>query len=158
MAARVPSRDSCNSEMGPENLVATAVESTGIRAGRPLLEAQVVDAADSLAYDTHDIDDALSVGLITPTDLHEVEFWQRAVERVRQRHGELAPEQFQPTVVRTLIDWQVEDLLHHTRQTLRQRRIASVENVRTSPDLLVGPSPEVRAWKTALEDFLRRRV
>ena len=32
------------------------------KAGQPLLEAQVVDAADSLAYDTHDIDDALGVG------------------------------------------------------------------------------------------------
>src|SRR4051812_7945026 len=32
--------------------------------GQPLLEAQVVDAADSLAYNTHDIDDALSVGLL----------------------------------------------------------------------------------------------
>src|SRR5437588_1415406 len=37
--------------------------------GQPLLEAQVVDAADSLAYDTHDIDDALSVNLITADDL-----------------------------------------------------------------------------------------
>ncbi len=45
--------------------------------GQPLLEAQVADAADSLAYDAHDIDDALSVGLITPDDLREVEFWRR---------------------------------------------------------------------------------
>src|SRR5579872_1349944 len=39
-------------------------------AGRPLLEAQVADAADSLAYDAHDVDDALSVGLVTPDDLN----------------------------------------------------------------------------------------
>src|SRR5262245_20353135 len=44
-------------------------------AGQPLLEAQVVDAADSLAYDTHDIDDALSIGVLTFADLEEVEFW-----------------------------------------------------------------------------------
>src|SRR5919204_1326646 len=50
--------------------------------GQPLLEAQVVDAADSLAYNTHDLDDALSVGLITPGDLDGVEFWRRAVEIV----------------------------------------------------------------------------
>ena len=49
--------------------------------GLPLLEAQVVDAADSLAYDTHDIDDALSVGLIVIEDLEEVEFWRRTVKR-----------------------------------------------------------------------------
>src|SRR2546425_2618691 len=29
--------------------------------GKPLLEAQLVDAADSLAYDSHDVDDALTL-------------------------------------------------------------------------------------------------
>src|SRR5690606_20463830 len=32
---------------------------------RPLLEVQVVDAADSVAYDTHDADDALELKLLT---------------------------------------------------------------------------------------------
>src|SRR5215510_14552642 len=50
-----------------------------LRPGFPFLEAQVVDAADSLAYNTHDIDDALSIGLIALEDLDEVEFWQRAL-------------------------------------------------------------------------------
>src|SRR5262245_58656668 len=71
-----------------------------LQAGGPLLEAQVVDAADSLAYDTHDIDDALGVGLITPDELLQVEFWRRAVERVKKKHRQLGPLQFQPTVVR----------------------------------------------------------
>lgn len=99
-------------------------------AGRPTLEAQVADAADSLAYDAHDVDDALGVGLVTVDDLEEVEFWRRASEQVRQRHGPLGPEQFQPTVVRALIAWQVGDLLEQTRQRLRQERVRSVEDVR----------------------------
>ncbi len=41
-------------------------------------------AADSLAYDAHDVDDALSVGLITPADLDDVTFWRQALEQVKQ--------------------------------------------------------------------------
>jgi dGTPase len=127
-------------------------------AGQPLLEAQVVDAADSLAYDTHDIDDALGVGLITPDDLAPVPFWQQAVQRVRQQHQRIRPEQFQPTVVRALIDWQVSDLLEHTRQRLRRERVRTVDDVRRASEVLVQPGPEVRALKTELEVFLHQRV
>src|SRR5207244_3055500 len=91
----------------------------------PLGHAGEAAVADSLAYDTHDVDDALNVGLITAADLAEVPFWQQAVERVL-RHGRPGPEQFQPTVVRALIDWQVNDLLEHTWQRLRQGRVRSV--------------------------------
>jgi dGTPase len=126
-------------------------------AGQPLLEAQVVDAADSLAYDTHDVDDALNLGLISPSDLAEVPFWQQAVERVlgRKRPG---AEQFQPTVVRALVDWQVTDLLEHTWRRLREGRVRSVEDVRNAPGLLVGPGPDVLRLKAGLEEFLHRRV
>jgi dGTPase len=126
--------------------------------GQPLLEAQVADAADSLAYDAHDVDDALSSGLITPEDLSAVAFWQRAVGKTRQRHGAIGPRQFQPTVVRALIDLQVTDLLEHTCQRLRHERIGEVEEVRRFPGLLVGLSAEVCELKGELERFLHERV
>lgn len=126
--------------------------------GQPLLEAQIVDAADSLAYDTHDIDDALSVGLITTADLRSVEFWRQAEEGVRSLHGPMEPEQFQPTMVRALIDWQVTDLLEETRQRLRQQSIRSVDDVRKAPIALVLPSARVDALKRDLEAFLHEHV
>jgi dGTPase len=122
------------------------------------LEAQVADAADSLAYDAHDIDDALSIGLITPDDLQEVELWRRVREDVRRQHGELSPEQFQPTMVRRLIDRMVRDLLEHTVQRLRHERIRALADVRNASTRLVEPSPAMRALKTELEQFLGRRV
>jgi dGTPase len=129
-----------------------------IHDGQPLLEAQVVDAADSLAYDTHDIDDALSIGLITTAELEAIPFWQQAVERARGQHKAIGPLQFQPTVVRALIDWQVTDLLEHTRQRLAVQRIGSIADVRQAGELLARPGPEVRALKAELERFLHCRV
>jgi dGTPase len=127
-------------------------------AGRPLLEAQVVDAADSLAYNAHDVDDAFGAGLISVDEVRDVEFWRLAVERIGRKHGRVGPLQFVPTVVRALIDWQVTDLLEQTRQRLRQAGIRSVVDVRAVAEVLVGPGPEVRRLKAGLEMFLRDRV
>src|SRR5438309_602936 len=102
-------------------------------ADQPLLEAQVVDAADSLAYNTHDIDDALSVGLLRESDLEEVELWKRKASEVRSSHRELSPLNFQPTMIRALVDLQVTDLLQNTQANLQRHRIASVADVRSCP-------------------------
>ncbi|MBI2804331.1 MAG: deoxyguanosinetriphosphate triphosphohydrolase [Planctomycetes bacterium] len=126
--------------------------------GQPLLEAQVVDASDSLAYDCHDVDDALSVGLITLDDLANEPFWQGALEQARTEHPRLKAEQLQPTVVRKLIDWQVVDLLETTSRNLHAEKIRAVEDVRRCPRLLVTPGAEVKRLKTGLEVFLHERV
>lgn len=127
-------------------------------AGQPLLEAQVVDAADSLAYDTHDIDDALNLGIINVADLNKVPFWTRVVEKIREAHPRLPILQFQPTAVRALIDWQVTDLLEQTRLRLRQAGIRTIADVRAAPGILVAPGEEVRSLKAELERFLHERV
>ena len=129
-----------------------------LAAGQPLLEAQVADAADSLAYDTHDVDDALSIGLITADDLEDVPFWRQALDQVRQRYGKLAREQFQPTMIRALINRQVGDLLEETKQHLRRHCIGTVDDIRRCPEILVTPGPEVAALKAELEQFLMQRV
>ena len=76
-----------------------------LSAGSPLLEAQIVDACDSLAYDTHDTDDALGIGLITFDDLEDVALWRRAADPVRERHPDLHGDMFRTTVIRELIAW-----------------------------------------------------
>jgi dGTPase len=126
--------------------------------GQPLLEAQVVDAADSLAYNCHDVDDALSIGLITLDQLGEVPFWAEAVERVRKKHRQIRPEQFQPAVVRALIDWQVVDLLEQTRTNLRRERIRSLDDVRGAAQIVIANGAEVCRLKSELEQFLRTHV
>jgi dGTPase len=125
---------------------------------RPLLEAQVVDAADSLAYNCHDVDDALTAGLVTVEDLAEVPFWKQVANQIHERHPGIGRVQFQPAVVRALINWQVTDLLECTRQNLRAQHIRTVEDVRLCALPIVDFGPEVRELRSGLEAFLKERV
>lgn len=125
-------------------------------AGSPLLEAQVVDATDSLTYDTHDIDDALGLELITFDELDGVTFWKQAAEQVWK--PDMPADIFRTGVIRLLIDWQVRDLIAHTQERLRQERVAAVADVRRVSAPLVSCSPELQPLKTELEQFLHARV
>lgn len=127
-------------------------------AGSPLLEAQLVDVVDSIAYDTHDLDDALGLGFINLEDLQEVEAWQRSARVVRQQHPGLVGNPFRTAVVRELLAWQVTDLLDETVQRLEAARVQTLTDVRTAKQPLVGFRPEVEKLKAGLEQFLRDRV
>lgn len=127
-------------------------------AGRPLIEAQVVDVADSIAYDTHDTDDALGLGFITLGDLKGIEFWDRAAERVAGHSPRLSGAPFRTAVVRELLAWQVTDLIDETLRRVEAANVRTVDDVRAASAPLVGFSPEVRRYKAGLERFLRERV
>jgi dGTPase len=123
----------------------------------PPLEAQVVDVVDSIAYDTHDLDDALGLGFITTEDLSEVEFWQRCVERVRPIYPQLRGNSLRTAIVRELLAWQVNDLLEETPRRLAISNVQTPNDVRTA-EQLINFSPDVRRMKAELERFLRERV
>jgi dGTPase len=119
----------------------------------PLLEVQVVDAADSIAYDAHDADDALEIGLVTIDQLLDVPLWHEARDRVTQRFANLDDRQLRRAIVHEMIDWQVGDVLAVAQQELTGQKLGSVADVRRSP-LIIRPSAELAAKKSGLERYL----
>jgi dGTPase len=119
----------------------------------PLLEVQVVDAADSIAYDAHDADDALELGLLDVEHLLGVPLWHEASARVTSRGLALGERQQRRAIVHEIIDWQVNDVLENSTRHLTDARIERVQDVRRTT-LLIAPSTELRDKKMKLERFL----
>ncbi len=124
---------------------------------RPTVEAQVVDAADSVTYDTHDADDALELRLLSIGELLELSLWREAEKRVRDRAASLDDTQLRRAILHELIDWQVGDLLDHTKRRLTDQGVDSVAAAQAAP-LIVRPSQELAEQKLELERFLAGHV
>lgn len=127
------------------------------KAESPLLEVQVVDAADSIAYDAHDADDALELGLLEQDHLLDVLLWREARERVISRNPALRERTLRRAIVHEVIDWQVSDLIEQTTHALAELLVVSAVDVRRSP-LIVSASPSLAEKKADLERFLFDKV
>jgi len=132
----------------------------------PLLETQVVDAADSIAYDTHDADDAVELKLVTMEELVELPLVAEAAARVADRFGRLEGTELRHTVLHELVDMQVAELIGMSRaliDTLQIDSVAAVKEAWRGPDgrpgrRLVSHAPAVASGKRQLETFLFERV
>ncbi|CAN5384274.1 deoxyguanosinetriphosphate triphosphohydrolase [soil metagenome] len=127
-------------------------------AGSPLLEAQVVDIVDSIAYDTHDLDDALGLGFIAIDDLCGLELVQRALSVVRVQHANLPAHTLRTAMIREVLSIQVNGLLDETARRLQAYNIRTLQDVRSATLPLVGFADELALQKGQLEHFLQTRV
>ncbi len=123
----------------------------------PLLEIQVVDMADSIAYDTHDVDDALEIGLLKTSQMVETTLWKNAARHVRRRWSNLDEDDFHRALVHHLIDIQIGDVLRATESRLRSSAIHTSEEAMMS-EILVAPSTEISEQKAEAEAFLLEKV
>lgn len=123
----------------------------------PLLEARVVDAADSIAYDAHDADDAMKLGLVSLDDLAEIPLVREAKRRVQAKYGPLEGKLLRKGVIHELIDWQVSELLQYTSPLLAAANPRSAAEAQQC-NLAIGVPPELATRKRELEAFLYQCV
>src|SRR5690606_22853225 len=121
----------------------------------PSLESQLVDLADEIAYNTHDIDDAVRMGLITLDDLGEGVPWLGDIieEEEKKLTNKGAREKY--LVYRTtgrLYDVFAMDMLSTTRKEITKQKIRTLEDARRHPSRIVMFSPMLKKQNRELKD------
>ncbi|HEY2360072.1 MAG TPA: deoxyguanosinetriphosphate triphosphohydrolase, partial [Candidatus Angelobacter sp.] len=126
---------------------------------RPPLEAQLIDMADEVAYNTADLDDGLEARLLTLEQIRaglplfdgfyrEAEkTYPHAVEKLKFNEA-----------LHDLYDRLAGDLIRNTQQRLKTENIHSLDEVRAFPQRLVGFSAQVDSERQQIKEFLRTNV
>jgi dGTPase len=133
------------------------------RPDQPLLEGQVVDLADSTAYNKHDLEDGLLGGMFSEQDLEaEVELWRRARAVVTERHPdflETSPD-FKLRVTRLcneVMGLCIFDQVQESRVRIAAAGVRSPDEVQRHPEMLIAHSSDLRPMVKELQRFLYAR-
>ena len=122
---------------------------------QPSLEAQLANVADEIAYNHHDMDDGLRAGLLTISQLRELDFFRQIEDEIRARWPSLDPKRQRYTVIREMLNRSVIDLIEHSTAQIAARQPVDVEQVRSAPVTMVDFSPGMREHHLGLKRLLR---
>ncbi len=126
-----------------------------IKQQQPSLEAQLVNLADEIAYNSHDVDDGLRAGLITIEQLLAVQLFREQYEHVVCNYPDLPQRRVIHEVVRRIIDSQVSDLVESSRACIGKVKPQSITDIHCANDALISFGPGMKQLNQELKRFLR---
>ncbi len=124
----------------------------------PLLEAQIVDFSDEIAYTSHDLDDGLLSGLIDERQLDDVTLWAEEYKKVKEKFPWLDVEVKRYYTVRNLIDVFVSDLIGQSYKNIISSKIKSVKKIKEHPSFLISFSKSLDKKNHDLKVFLMNNL
>jgi dGTPase len=125
---------------------------------QPGLEAQLVNIADEIAYNNHDVDDGLRSGLLALEQLKPIALFAGQYDEVLQRYPDIPPRRAIYETIRRMINQVVTDLIENSRRRIAQSGIQDIEDVRRHPEPLIAYTPEAAEKSRELKRFLRQNL
>jgi len=124
----------------------------------PTLEAQIVDYADEIAYNAHDIDDGLQSQMIRVADLEEAAIFREHYRRVRDAAPRADERVVRYQTTRGIIDSFVVDLIESTECRIRAEGVRGIEDVWAIKPKLVEFSAPMAEQVAELKALLFERL
>jgi dGTPase len=117
------------------------------------LEAQIANVADELAYTTHDLDDGLRSGMITPADLAGLDLWKMLLGTVGVPQAEIDELQ-RHRIIRKMVGILVSDVVEATSTRIDASKAKSALDLQKLDHNVIGYSDEMQKQNRQMKNFL----
>lgn len=121
---------------------------------QPTLEAQVMDTADEIAYDSHDLDDGIKSNMLEESQLMKNSLWKLMHRDLKSQFCNLKQNLRVYLIIRNLINFLVTDLFRTTKKKIKKAGIDDYREVKKLKAYLLQFSPQVQELRQELRNFL----
>ncbi|MBE8191054.1 MAG: deoxyguanosinetriphosphate triphosphohydrolase [Alphaproteobacteria bacterium] len=121
-------------------------------------EAQIAALSDDIAYNNHDIDDGVRVGLLTLEDLQEVAIVGRILHDIEGEFPAIDASLKRHELVRRMISVMIADLVEETQTRIRAHDVKTADDIRSLGQPLAAFSAAMEIQHKELKAFLYERM
>ncbi len=123
-----------------------------------LLKAEVVDLADEIAYNGHDLDDGLRSELLAEKQLEGITLWTEAEHYIQKKYSNLAAHHKRRMIHRLIIHRLVTDAIETSRERIKKLGFGSLKDVQKTPAQAVSLSDPLKRQLAELKKFLHKNL
>ncbi len=124
---------------------------------QPFLESQVASISDDIAYNNHDVEDAIRANLINLDQLSEVIFFKNIISELQKQYKNISDKQLLYQVLRNSMSSMITDIFKTTNLNL-SRGFNLIEDIQNHKYFLVSFSDQMQNNCNIIKEFLNTYV
>jgi len=121
---------------------------------QPYLESQVAAISDDVAYNNHDVEDAIRAGLLTIDQLYENDFFKNIIIQIKKEYKNIDEKLLMFQVLRKSMSFMINDIYKKTSDNIKKYNINSLNDFQNHDNFIVSFSPSMISESKNIKLFL----
>jgi len=124
----------------------------------PHLESQIAAIADDVAYNNHDVEDAIRADLINLHSLSELKYFKNLITILYNKFPNIEDNLLTYQMLRMSISQMINDIIENSSKIINRLNIKTIKDVQNYNKFLISMSPEMRNECLEIRSYLHDNV
>ena len=121
---------------------------------QPFMESQIAAISDDVAYNNHDVEDAIRAGLLSIDQLQENIFFNNIINQLKKEYTIIDDKLLMFQVLRKSMSLMIEDIYNQTKKNILDLDIKTKEDLQNYNNFVVTFSPSMKSKAKNIKSFL----
>jgi len=124
----------------------------------PHLESQIAAISDEIAYNNHDIEDAMRAKLINLDSLKEIKYFDEIIRQINDRFKNIDDIIITYQMLRISISKMVNDIIKNSENIIKLNKVKRLNDIFSNESFLISMSKKMIENCSLIKDFLYKNV
>ena len=124
----------------------------------PHLESQIAAIADDIAYNNHDVEDAIRAKLINIKSLKEIDYFNNLIKKVNKKFPNIDENLLTYQMLRLSISEMINDIISNSLLNIDKNQINTINDVKKHEGFLINMSHKMKNECSDIRSFLFENV